>query len=281
MQSRREFLSFGALALAGYALASNPARSPFMVEGLRIGVQMYSIDDLWRKNPAAAFRRLKAMGYDGVQSSGFFKMDWGELAKMLDGEGLAVVDMSVPEARIKTTAEFDRFVDFCHTFKVDFAFLPWADPKTPEAEWRALAGRLAELSKRFAAVGIRMGFHNHQVEFTTKFADGTCPFDLFERAGIDFELDVGHARLAGADPVALLKRLKGRVPSIHAKPAGGPSIGGKEDLNDWASIFTAAAAAGTKWAIVECETERNTFAHVESSAKFLRDLGTRSRLLQG
>ena len=52
------------------------------VSGLRIGVQMWSVNDLWKKNPAAAFRRLKAMGYDGVQSINFFFMNPAELEKM-------------------------------------------------------------------------------------------------------------------------------------------------------------------------------------------------------
>ena len=32
------------------------------------------------------------------------------------------------------------------------------------------------------------------------------------------------------------------------------------------------AHLGTKWAVVECETRRNTYADVESSAEFLRSL---------
>ena len=79
-------------------------------------------------------------------------------------------------------------------------------------------------------------------------------------------------KLAKDDPVAWLNRLKGRVPSIHAKPGGGNSIGGEGDANDWRSIFAAAAAAGTKWAVVECETRRNTYADVEASVAYLRGL---------
>ena len=49
-------------------------------------------------------------------------------------------------------------------------------------------------------------------------------------------------------------------------------VGGKGDENDWSAIFSAAAAAGTKWAVVECETRRDTYADVEASAEFLRSL---------
>ena len=53
---------------------------------------------------------------------------------------------------------------------------------------------------------------------------------------------------------------------------GGNSIGGEGDANDWRSIFAAAAAAGTKWAVVECETRRNTYADVEASVAYLKGL---------
>ena len=62
------------------------------------------------------------------------------------------------------------------------------------------------------------------------------------------------------------------MPSIHAKPGGGNSVGGAGDRNDWPAIFAAAAAAGTKWAIVECEARRNTYADVEASAAFIKGL---------
>lgn len=240
---------------------------------LRLGVQMWSVDDLWRKDPVGAFRRLRALGYEGVQSLGFYKMDWNELEKMLDGEGLRIVDMPFRPEMVAKPGDFDRFVAFCRRFGVDFVFVPWFSGKgLDESGWRAHVAQLAAWRAKFAAVGLRTGFHNHQIELTTKFADGTCPLDAFEKAGVDFELDVGHAKLAGADPVAWLQRLAGRVPSIHAKPGGGRAVGGAGDRNDWGLILPEAAASGAKWAIVECETRRNTFDDVTESATYLKGL---------
>ena len=79
-------------------------------------------------------------------------------------------------------------------------------------------------------------------------------------------------KLAGDDPEAWLKRTAGRVPSIHAKPGGGNSVGGAGDRNDWRAIVAEAAASGTKWAIVECEERRNTFEDVETSIQYLKEL---------
>jgi len=267
---RREFLKLGSLAaLAGCATSPSGDEGRLAVNGIQIGVQMWSVNDLWKRDPVGAFRRLKALGYDGVQSFGFYAMDWNELEKMLDGEGLRVVDMPF---YMKTVAGdgFMRFVEFCRRFKVDFAFEPYTKFATG-AEWRRHADELVALGERFKSYGIRTGYHNHQHELRQHF-DGKTPLEYLYDVGLPFELDVGHVKLAGGDPVAWLGRLPGRVPSIHAKPGGGNSVGGVGDANDWKAIFKTAAASGAKWAIVECETRRNTYADVEASAAFLKSL---------
>ena len=98
MNTRREFLQIGTLAALGAAAGCKTApRGGLAVNGVRIGVQMWSVDDLWKGNPAEAFRRLKAMGYDGVQSEGFYFMKPDELEALLGDFGLQMVDMPFEE----------------------------------------------------------------------------------------------------------------------------------------------------------------------------------------
>ena len=269
--TRREFLELGALAAMGAAsgcCASSCGKS-VAINGIRIGVQMWSINDLWKDKPAEAFRRLKALGYDGVQSVNFFFMKPDELEKMLGDNGLQIVDM--PFRRTFVTPEkFNEYVEFCQRFKVDFVFQPREKAKSAE-EWRKHSEWLRELGEKFKPYGIRVGYHNHQHEFLERY-DGKRPIDFLYEAGIPMELDVGHIKLAKDDPIAWLNRLDGRVPSIHAKPGGGDSIGGPGDANDWKAIFSTSAAIGTKWAVVECETRRNTYEDIETSMAYLRKL---------
>ena len=61
-------------------------------------------------------------------------------------------------------------------------------------------------------------------------------------------------------------------------PFGGVSSGSlavngiRVDANDWPAIFSVAAMAGTKWAVVECETRRDTYDDVAASISYLRNL---------
>lgn len=270
--NRREFLktsAFASLAAAFGGCGTFKGGEGFAVNGIRIGVQMWSVNDLWKKDPVDAFRKLKALGYDGVQSFGFLAMDWNELEKMLDGEGLRIVDMPFYMKNI-VPGKFEQFVEFCQRFSIDFVYEPSTKCKTA-ADWQKHLPGLLAAREKFAKYGIRVGYHNHQVELKPTDT-GLVPLQYLCNAGLDMELDVGHVKLAGGDPVEWLGKLKGRVPSIHAKPGGGDSVGGNWDANDWPAIFRAAGAAGTKWAIVECETRRNTYADVEASAAFLKSL---------
>ena len=265
--NRRSFIGMGAaFAAAGCRTCR---QKPLAVKGVRIGVQMYSVNDLWKKNPAAAFRKLKAMGYDGVQSFGFYAMNHAELEKMISDAGLQVIDMPF---LMETVAKdgFNKYLEFCQRFKIGFVYEPWSKYATG-AEWRRHAEELAALGEKFKPYGIRVGYHNHQHELKDRF-DGKAPLEYMYDAGLAMELDVGHVKLAGDDPVRWLKKLAGRVPSFHAKPGGGNVVGGKDDANDWNSIFDAAASAGAKWAVVECETRHDTYDDVAASIEFLRRL---------
>lgn len=268
--TRRNFLagsSAAALWMAGGCchLAGNGGLS---VNGIKIGVQMWSVADLWKADPVDAFRKLRALGYVGVQSIGFYYMNWDELEKMLDGEGLQIVDMPFFPKMLKDGDE--KFLDFCKRFGVDFVFDPFEQFKTV-ADWRKFAGTMSDIAERFSKHGIRVGYHNHQHELRDR-VEGELPIDILYGAGFPFELDVGHVKLSGNDPVEWLGKLQGRVPSIHAKPGGGLSIGGEGDANDWKAIFAAARKAGTRWAVVECETRRNTYEDVDASMAFLKSM---------
>lgn len=237
---------------------------------LRLAVQMWSVEKLWKKDMPGAFAKLRAMGYEGVQSLAFLDQDRKVLEKSLKENGLVIVDMPFRRAMMKPE-KINSYLEFCDQFGIKFVYDPWEGCKTAD-EWKRVADELAELGAKLAPRGMRVGYHNHRQELTTKFADGVTPMDILADRGLPFELDVGHVKLGGGDPVAWLKRLSGRVPSIHAKPGGGNSTGCAQDNNDWPAILAASRAVGVEWAVVECEERRDTFEDVDVSARFLRSL---------
>lgn len=264
--NRREWLQI--MAAAAGAFAAGCETCGLGKRGLRLACQMWSVSELWKKNPADALKKMKAMGYEGIQSMAFWQWKRADLHKLLDDHGLVLVDMPIYLSHL-SAENWNSTLEFCDEFGVDFLFVPHHGAKT-RAEWAKLGDEMAEAARRLAKYGIKMGYHNHQTEFKTKF-DGTSVMDLFfAHPELHFELDVGHATLSGENSAALLKRLWGRIPSIHAKPGGGLSCGGAGDKNDWPAILSSCQAMGTKWAVVECESRRDRFDDIDASIKFLR-----------
>jgi sugar phosphate isomerase/epimerase len=142
------------------------------------------------------------------------------------------------------------------------------DRPKDRAGYEAIAARLSSLGRTASTSGLQLCYHNHAFEFATD-RDGTRWLDVLmnatEAAGMQLELDVFWAAIAGADPVALLKRYAGRVPLVHLKnkdPAAARTLletqvprtafveVGSGAL-DFAAILSAARSAGVRHFFVE------------------------------
>lgn len=76
---------------------------------------------------------------------------------------------------------------------------------------------LKQVSDALAEAGITLLIHNHEMECISE--DGTTALDyLMEQCpNLKLELDVGWAKYAGADPVAIMKKYHDRIPLLHFK----------------------------------------------------------------
>jgi sugar phosphate isomerase/epimerase len=150
--------------------------------------------------------------------------------------------------------------------------------------WKRTAQILNERAAALRPFGIRLGYHNHNMEFQ-HLADGQTGWDILLRevdpALVNFELDLGWVSAAGRDPVTELGRLKGRVAAVHVKDVKAttstnyimqqvPTEVGSGRLQ-WSRILPAAQAAGVSHYFVEQEPpfERDRLAAVAISHGFL------------
>lgn len=76
---------------------------------------------------------------------------------------------------------------------------------------------LKQVSDALAEAGITLLIHNHEMECIP--VDGVTALDyvLEQCPNLGLELDVGWAKFAGADPVALMKKYHDRIPLLHFK----------------------------------------------------------------
>ena len=245
-------------------------------DGMRLGCQMWGVKEFWEKDPekgfAEVFPKLRAMGYEGVQSMAFWKINPDRLEAMLKANGLALADMPVNFEQVEGT-NVEGTVAFCRRFGIDFVYIPWFKGKTAD-EWRAFCDRLIAAGKRLAPYGIRIGYHNHVHEFTEPL-QGEYPADILKgNREVNLELDIGPVTESGNDASAWIAALSGRVPGMHAKPHGATAAGAPGDVQDWPKIVAAARKAGVKWFVVECEKRKDTYDDVSASAAHLKSVGS-------
>lgn len=245
---------------------------------MKLACQMWGVKDFWdgKEDKLAAFAeifpKMKAMGYDGVQSRAFMLVDPDKLDELLAKNGLVIADQPVMIDELETDDGIAKIVKFCERFNVDFVYVPWYGGKKAE-EWKAFCAKVRAGGEKLKAHGIRVGYHNHLKELTIP-ADGELPWEILTaKGGLDLEMDIGPVLEAGRDPAAELLKMKGRLPGgIHAKAFGAAAAGAPGDRQDWPKIVAAAEKAGVKWLVAECEKRQNTYEDIEESAKFLRPL---------
>lgn len=246
----------------------------------QIAAQLYSFRD-YIKTPAGVrdtLRRLRHLGYRAVQLSGSLApMSEKELLALLRDEG-----MSAPTSH-------ERAVDLCQdTGRIIARLQALACTHTayPYPHWLptgageavALGEELNRVAEKFRRAGITLAYHNHSVEFR-RFEGRSMLELIYEHAPLlDGEPDTFWIQKGGADPVAWIEKLAGRIQVLHIKdfgvnaaaepvmmPIGGGNL-------DWTRIFAAAANSGVKWYVVEHDGDcPDPFASFGESMKFLQE----------
>jgi sugar phosphate isomerase/epimerase len=145
------------------------------------------------------------------------------------------------------------------------AMIPRAFAEAGPDIWKRTAALLNERAAALKPMGITLGYHNHNLEFAP--TGGTTGWDILmgesDPGLVFFEVDVGWVAAAGLDPVAFLRRHRGRVRWLHVKDLTADTVAnfalamkptevgsGKQD---WARILPAAFRAGVRHFYVEQE----------------------------
>ncbi|MFB6075290.1 MAG: sugar phosphate isomerase/epimerase family protein [Haloarculaceae archaeon] len=208
-------------------------------------------------------------GFEGVEYAYRVpEADPAEVRATLAETGLEVPSAHVPieEMEEDLAATVERYRDL----EAERLVVPAVDEEHFESvdAVEALADRLDGLAADLAEHDFPLLYHSHHFEFTD--LEGTSGYERLVEATetVDFELDVGLARYAGADPAALVEQYGGRIDLLHctdtdldfeemahARFGTGPV--------DYEAVFDAAEAAGIEWYIYENGSQDDPEAELE------------------
>lgn len=241
-----------------------------------VALQLYSVRGDMEKDFAGTLKKVKAMGYDGVEFAGLFGHGAAEVKQLCAENGLVPISAHVP------FVDMMRDPGLLETYR-DIGCRYVVIPYLTE-EYRPGQPKFAEviegaklLGKKAKELGMKLCYHNHDFEFAK--IGGEYALDvLYEKVPADLlltQLDTCWVNVGGEDPVKYLHKYAGRAEIVHLKDFAGQKcenmyalIGldenGKKDtrgkfefrplghgLQDMPAILKAAKEAGAQWVVVE------------------------------
>lgn len=307
--NRRNFLALlAASAAAGCVGAPASIVSPlrfFERVGKPIGLQIYTLGPDAGRDIDATFAQVAQIGYRQIELPNLFGKTPAELAAAARGAGLEIVSVHLPllenSGPMGLTLGSDpaQVADALGTLGTSWAVAPIllmpdnfamgpgesfavaigrAVAAAGEDHWKRSADLLNRKAAALAPLGIKVGYHNHNLEFAP--VAGTTGWDIMWRETdpglVFFEVDTGWIATAGRDPAAFLDGARGRVRLLHVKDVAAdnptsfaigmnPAEVGSGVL-DWASILPAAERAGVQHYLVEQEPPF-TIPRIEAATK--------------
>lgn len=289
---RRSLLALmGAGAIGACTTAGSSATPFFKRTGLPIGLQLYTLGPDATKDLEGTLQAVADIGYRDIELAGLLGRTPQQMRGALDKAGLTCSAAHIQGRGAGADPNFGdtaKLADALHVLGARTAVLPSTvvpdrlDQRPAAGEgiadylrrilaqlnaddWKMNADFLNAKAKDLNKAGIGVGYHNHNFEFLP--VGGTTGFDILvnntDPALVTFEMDIGWVAAAGADPLALLARHKGRFTMMHVKDIK-PSTKSNFDLEqdsteigsgelDWKTLLPACHAAGIRSFFVEQE----------------------------
>ncbi|WP_267351476.1 sugar phosphate isomerase/epimerase [Sphingomonas sp. GM_Shp_2] len=254
MTINRRHLLAGAGSLAAIGLVGAPA---FAAKLGPIGLQLYTVRELFQKDPVKTLETVAGIGYREVEfgGGGYDSMDHAMLRRTMDR-----LKLTAPSVHIGYDAllgNFAKSVAMAKTLGAGTVILPYmTDEHRTEAGWQAALPNINRFANDLRAAGLNFAYHNHDFEFTVK-PGGVSLYERLLRetdpALVKVELDLYWVAHAGEDVAAWIERLADRLYAYHVKdmrPDRSMTAVGA-GVTDFAALFRLKGSAGVRHFYVE------------------------------
>ena len=258
----------------------------------KIALQLYSVRDEMEQDFYGTLKKVKEMGYTGVEFAGLFGHSPEEVKAMCEELGLVPLSAHVPLQDLREDP--DGAIATYKAIGCKYIVVPYLTPEyrpgTPG--FQTVIDSVKMLGVKMAEHGMVLQYHNHDFEFVK--IDGKYALDiLYTEAGpelLQTQIDTCWVNVGGEDPAEYLKKYAGRTPTVHLKDFnGGKSenmyalIGIDDDKKDtepsqfelrplgkgvqnFPAIIAAATEGGAEWFIVEQDNPSMGYSPLECAA---------------
>lgn len=254
-----------------------------------IALQVYSIRDDMKADFYGTLKKVKAMGYKGVEFAGLYDNDPLEVKRMCEEIGLVPLSAHVPFQAF--VDDLEGTLDCYHKVGCKYVVVPYLTPEyRPGSEgFQTVIDVMKKIGEAVKKYDMVLQYHNHDFEFVK--LDGKYALDiLYEEVGSDLlktQIDTCWVNVGGENPAEYVRKYAGRIPTVHLKDFAGSKsenmyaligIDEKEKkdtagkfefrplgkgLQKFPEIIEAAREGGAQWLIVEQDSPSMGYTPLE------------------
>lgn len=271
---------------------------------LPVAIQLYSVRNDLSENFEAALRKVKEIGYDGVEFAGLYNTDPAKIRDLC--KELDLVPISAHVSIFDMMGDTEALMSAYETIGVKYMAIPSMpeDRRVGAERWEETVKEIHRISEIAKKHGITLLYHNHDFEF--KKIDGENALDILYKTipadVLQTEIDTCWANVGGENPADFVRKYTGRAPVVHLKDfvmagkkptnmyelIGVKTVGdtaAEEDfafrpigygVQDMPSILEASIDAGAEWVVVEQDRpslDKTPMECAQMSREFLKKLG--------
>ncbi|MCL2528135.1 MAG: sugar phosphate isomerase/epimerase [Defluviitaleaceae bacterium] len=240
---------------------------------MKIGAQLYTVNQFTKTEAdfEATIKKIADIGYAYVQISGIGPIPADKVRAICNKYGLKIIiTHTSPDRVLNDTENVIKEHKIMGAGYIGIGGLPEMYKEDVNGINQFIAD-FTPPAKIIYEAGMKFMYHNHQFEFL-KY-DGKLIIDRladgFQKEHMGFTLDTYWVQAGGGDPAYYLKKLAGRVDTIHFKDMSLLKVPGQylqvqimsevlEGNLNWPEIFKACKDAGVKYAFVEQDDEYMT-----------------------
>lgn len=271
---------------------------------LPVAVQLYSVRDEMQADFYGTIKKMKELGYDGVEFAGLFGEKPADIKAFCEEIGIVPISAHVPYYDMLENPE-KVLADYAE-IGCKYVAVPYLTEECrPGTDgFGATVEGIRKIAEAAKKLGIQLLYHNHDFEFVKLDGEyaldvlySTIPEDLLKT-----EVDTCWVNVAGVNPSEYIVKYTGRSPVVHLKDfrmsgkKGGALyklIGIDDDeeqaeedsftfmpvghgAQDIPSILDASVKAGAQWVVVEQDNPAKgdtPLNSVKLSREYLKSLG--------
>ena len=224
----------------------------------KTGLILYTVRNEMDKDAEGTLDRIAEIGYNWLEAASyadgkFYGRKPVDFRRMVENRGMELVSSH----NGLDNDNLDEVVGAASEAGLKYLVIPslphsWinsGDALKETADFMNMAG------EKCRAKGMKLGFHNHTVEFEP--VEGKVPIDVFiantDPDLVTFQLDLAWITKSGNDPLTYFEKYPGRFELWHVKDLSeeGQDATLGEGTMDFEPIFAAAETAGMKYFFVE------------------------------